>query len=100
VLNQTVEKKPSFWIVYGVLAVYVLCMICMSILDFTKKGSPKIMKFFTGGFSIFFGLVLLYLLTFVFNGKFVFIAFCVPMWLILYGIWEITQKVTAAKSRF
>ena len=98
VVNQKFESKPSFGIVYGIIAVYVICMVYLSILEFTKKDAPKIIKIFTGGFSIFFGLVILYLLIFQFNG-FVVLAFCVPIWLIIYGTWEIMHKVTAANSR-
>jgi len=92
-VDQKIETGVGFAIINTIVVLFVFSIISLIILGLAKREAPKLLKLFAGGFSLFFGLVLFYLLLFTFNDKFVYLAFCIPLWLLLHGTWEITNKV-------
>jgi hypothetical protein len=92
-VDQKIETGVGFAIITTVVVLFVISIISLIIFGLTKKEAPKLLKLFAGGFSLFFGAVLLYLLLFTFNVEYVYLAFCIPLWLLLHGTWEITNKI-------
>jgi hypothetical protein len=92
IINLPNENNLPKLTVKLLFAIYILCMVTLSILGFLNKNQPKLIRKFVGIVSILFGIFINYLLIFEFNQRFVILAFVVTFWIILYGIWEIKKK--------
>jgi hypothetical protein len=79
------------------LTITILLMIAICVFEYHKKKVPFIVKIVPGIFNIFFGLLLYYLVNFFMSQNFVFLAFCVPIWIITQGIFEIVNDKDQTK---
>ena len=81
-------------VISGVILLYTLFILDLAIRDLLKKPSSIWIKKFVGGFSIFYGLLLAFLMLQTSSeGLFDNISFILlALWPILYGIWEIPKK--------
>jgi hypothetical protein len=70
-VDQKIETGVGFAIINTIVVLFVISIISLIILGLTKREAPKLLKLFARGFSLFFGLILLYLLLFTFNDKYV-----------------------------
>lgn len=70
----------------------IILMITLFIFDFTKKQAPFVIKLIPGIFNILFGFLLIYLVAQLMKEDFVLLVYLLPIWTILYGIFEIISS--------
>ena len=100
IFNQINLKALSSLIVYGIFSLYIFCMTFIFFMEIIKKSVPKFCKIFTGITSIFFGLVLTYLILYVGGNKYglgVIGFLIIPVWIILFGFWEMKTLMNVEK---
>lgn len=89
------NRKLSDLFVTSLVTLYVFSLIFILFFDFLKKQIHFSVRLFAGIFSVFYALVLSYLLLTIQNDNFGMIAKVgfqiIPLWIILYGIYEILK---------
>ncbi len=87
--NQAYEIGKT--IVNILIAVMILLMTTIFVFDFFKKHVPFLIKLIPGIFNILFGLLLFFLVTKLMKKDFILLVYLVPVWIISYGVFEITS---------
>jgi hypothetical protein len=94
-------ETTSATIVSSVFLLYLISMTILLIHKFLKK-KLNLLAYFTGAFSIFIGLVMAYLILYVGYPKYglgIIAVETFPLWIIAFGLKEITEKTTANKNQ-
>lgn len=92
-INQLNEKSLSSIIVACLFLFVAIWMLSIAILEIRNKKFLMPVKVLTGSFSVFFGLLLSYLIISLGGENYSLwtnLGFLIiPLWIITYGIWEI-----------
>jgi len=102
ILNRISETNLSDLIVNSLFLILFLSMIILSVFGILKKEPHFSLRFLVGIFTILFGILMSYLLLTLGNTKYathVQIGFqLLPLWIILYGIFEVTNGIKSFKK--
>lgn len=74
------------------IIVMILLMVTLFLFDLLEKHAPKIIQLIPGIFNILFGSLLFYLVLQFISTGFELLIQLIPIWIILYGIFEITNN--------
>jgi len=103
IIGRFNNQKLSDLFVTSLVTLYVFSLIFMMFFDFLKKQIHFSVRLFAGIFSVFYALVLSYLLLTIQNDNFGMIAEVgfqiLPLWIILYGIYEILQAKESLQAK-
>jgi len=101
VINQFDVNSKSKILVSTFFAFFVLSMLYLLVFEILKKKAIIFVRIFAGIVSILFGCLLIYLILFLGENKYVFknIGFLiVPFWIMLYGLWEMKRDQKQSKN--
>lgn len=103
IIGRFNNRKLSDLFVTSLVTLYVFSLIFIMFFDFLKKQIHFSVRLFAGIFSVFYALVLSYLLLTIQNDNFGMIAEVgfqiLPLWIILYGIYEILKAKESFKAK-
>lgn len=100
-ISQAANITKADLVVKAFFTLYLLAIVVLTILEQLKRKEPKWMQWFVGTVSIFFAVLLIYLLLFYVSQNFIILAFAFTFWMVLYGTWEISKtfKTTSKKQK-
>lgn len=100
ILNRISETHISDLIVSALFLIIFFLMITITIIGLLKKNPHYLLRFVVGAFFVLFGFLSSYLLTLGKTDYAIHIKIgfqLVPLWIILYGIYEITNGINTLK---
>lgn len=98
-ISQAANATKADLVVKAFFALYLIAIVVLTFLELLKRKEPKWMQWFVGAVSIFFAVLLIYLLLFYVSQTFIIAAFAFTFWMILYGTWEISKTFNTISNK-